>query len=65
VTIGGAPTRAAKSATSTIPIVFMGLGRPGRAWPGRHLARPGGNLTGFSNISVDLTSKRLELLSEL
>ena len=43
----------------------MGVGRPGRVWPGRHLARPSGNLTGFSNISVDLTSKRLELLSEL
>jgi len=62
---GDIATRAAKDGTSTIPIVFMGGGDPvGEGLVGS-LARPGGNLTGVSFIAVELTPKRLELLSEL
>jgi len=66
VTIGGTPpTLAAKSATATIPIVFCSVGEPVRVGLIASLARPGGNVTGFSNISIELMPKQLELLSDL
>jgi putative ABC transport system substrate-binding protein len=56
---------AAKSATSTIPIVFIGVSEPVAAGLVASFARPGGNLTGFSPFQFELMPKRLELLTEL
>jgi putative tryptophan/tyrosine transport system substrate-binding protein len=56
--------RAAKSATSTIPIVFSSADPIGEGLVSS-LARPGGNLTGVSILTAELMPKRLELLSEL
>src|SRR5205085_3853725 len=61
---GDVGSRAAKDATSTIPIVFIGGGDPVEAGLVASLGRPGGNITGISFIAVELTPKRLEPLSE-
>jgi putative ABC transport system substrate-binding protein len=66
VTTGGTPSAlAAKSATSTIPIVFLAGGDLITSGLATSLARPGGNLTGFLIFGRELTPKRLELLLEL
>jgi putative ABC transport system substrate-binding protein len=55
---------AARSATSSIPIVFCTHGDPVSSGHARSLARPGGNMTGISVLVVDLLVKDLELLTE-
>ena len=62
---GDALVVAAKNATKTIPIVMTGTGLdPVEAGLIQSLARPGGNVTGITNISTGLAGKRLELLKE-
>jgi putative ABC transport system substrate-binding protein len=58
-------TRAAKNATKVVPIVMIGVGPdPVEAGLVENLAHPGGNVTGFTNLSSGITGKRLELLKE-
>jgi putative tryptophan/tyrosine transport system substrate-binding protein len=66
VVAGGAPQiRAAMNATKTIPIVMMGQGiDPVEAGIVESLARPGGNVTGLTNLTRELGGKRLELFKE-
>jgi len=61
---GTPPTEAAKAATATIPIVMVGVADPVRAGLVASLARPGGNITGNTVVSPDLSGKRLQLLRE-
>jgi ABC-type uncharacterized transport system substrate-binding protein len=56
---------AAKQATSVIPIVFPTAGDPVGSKLVTSLARPGGNVTGLSNLGTDLAAKRLEILREV
>jgi len=65
VTQGSPPTLAAKKATATIPIVSVVMGDPVGNNLVASLARPGGNLTGFSIQTPDIAGKRLELLREI
>ena len=65
VTAGGTPTRAAKEATSTIPIVMTQDTDPVANGFVASLSRPGGNITGLATLNPELSGKRLELLKEI
>jgi putative ABC transport system substrate-binding protein len=65
VTWGTRAAFAAKQATATIPIVLGAIGDAVNTGLVPNLARPGGNITGFVALNVDLEEKRLELLKEL
>ena len=64
VTDTAAPARAAKKATSTIPIVVVSAGNPTQGGLVASL-RPGGNVTGLTGLTSELLGKRLELLKEV
>ena len=65
VAAGDATIQAAKNATKTIPIVMAGQGiDPVKAGFVESLARPGGNVTGITNLGAELGGKRLEVLKE-
>ena len=64
VVYGSSATRAARQATSTIPIVMIGVGDPVRARFVTNLARPGGNVTGTTSLGPELIGKRIEILKE-
>ena len=64
VTVTSAATRAAMTATTTIPIVMVDVGDPLTSKFVTSLARPGGNVTGTTNMALGLTQKRLEILAE-
>jgi len=58
-------SRAAKAATSSIPIVIVAVGEPVKVGLVASLARPGGNVTGLSLLTTELSGKRLELLAQV
>ena len=64
VTSGVPPALEAKKATSTIPIVMVNVGDPLGLGLVASLARPGGNITGFDNLSFELNTKRFEVLKD-
>ena len=64
-TVGTPPVIAARKATSNIPIVFVSAGDPVGSGLVASLARPGGNITGVSNQTRDIVSKRVGLLREI
>src|SRR5262249_38256925 len=61
---GTSAALAAKQATGTIPIVFIGVGDPVASGLVTSLARPGGNITGLSVVAPELITKRIELLTQ-
>ena len=64
LTAGSPGIRAAQNATATIPVVMVTSGDPVAFGFVASLARPGGNVTGSSNFSPELSAKRIELLKE-
>ena len=62
VTTGTPPTLAIKNATESIPVIFASVADPVNSGLVTSLARPGGNITGFSTMNAGLSAKRLELL---
>ena len=65
IVVSGTPAAlAAKKATTTIPIVMTNAGDPVGAGLVASLARPGGNVTGFSSLASELNTKRLEILKD-
>jgi putative ABC transport system substrate-binding protein len=65
VTWGVQAARTSKQATTTIPIVMAAIADPVATGIVSSLARPGGNVTGVTSVSLELEAKRLELLREL
>jgi putative ABC transport system substrate-binding protein len=65
LTAGYPAARAAKAATDAIPIVALFSGDPVETGLAQSLTRPGGNVTGVSDVASELTVKRLELLKEI
>jgi putative ABC transport system substrate-binding protein len=65
VTQGTPAALAAKHATTTIPVVMVGVGDPVGSGLVASLARPGGNITGLSNLSPELVGKQLEFLKDV
>jgi putative ABC transport system substrate-binding protein len=66
IVVGGTPQAfAAKQATRTIPIVFTTVGDPVGSGLVASLARPGGNVTGLSNLAPELVGKHLDLLKQV
>jgi putative tryptophan/tyrosine transport system substrate-binding protein len=63
--VGEAATRAAMVATSTVPIVLVGVGDPVAAGVVKAVAHPGGNVTGVSGLETELAPKRVEILKAL
>lgn len=64
VTAGGPAAEAAKEASTTIPVVLWGAGDPVGTGLVTNVSHPGGNLTGVTELSTELTSKRLQLFKE-
>jgi putative ABC transport system substrate-binding protein len=65
VTQGIPAALAAKDATTTVPIVMVGVGNPVGSGLVASLARPGGNITGLSTLSPELVGKQLEFLKDV
>jgi putative tryptophan/tyrosine transport system substrate-binding protein len=65
IVASGAGGLAAKNATHTVPVVFASVPDPVATGLVDSLARPGGNVTGLSNLAPELSGKRLELLKEI
>ena len=65
VAVGYPVALAAKEATRTVPIVTVNTGDPVKTGLAASLSRPGGNITGISDVAAELAPKRLEFLTEL
>jgi putative ABC transport system substrate-binding protein len=65
IVTGGTPaTQAAMKATTTIPIVMVGIGEPLRTGLVASLAKPGGNVTGMTQLGAEVAGKRLQILKD-